>query len=168
MTHPSSTGDLMTFSSVVVTEVADVRKARGPAGVDEASGFRSASVSALSNFVRTDLDELDRLISSTHELFHTTGSALTLALGQTKTSRKDRKQLESLDSQIRRSFMEVESELINLRMVSLGPILQQAVRAGKAAARLSNKEIDLRSSDQTCDSTNYSLRRLPTRLCTWS
>lgn len=136
------TGDLMTFSSVVVTEVADVRKARGPAGVDAASGLRSASVSALSNFVRTDLDDLDRLISSTHELFRTTGSALTLALGQTKISRKDRKQLETLDTQIRRSFMEVESELINLRMVSLGPVLQQAVRAGKAAARLSNKEID--------------------------
>ena len=36
----------------------------------------------------------------------------------------------------------MEDELINLRMVSLGPTLQRAVRAGRTAARLAAKEID--------------------------
>jgi two-component system chemotaxis sensor kinase CheA len=36
----------------------------------------------------------------------------------------------------------VEEKLIGLRMVSLAPVLQRAARAGRAAARLTNKEID--------------------------
>lgn len=51
-------------------------------------------------------------------------------------------ELERLDVQIRRSFLSVEDKLIGLRMVSLAPVLQRAARAGRAAARLSNKEID--------------------------
>ncbi len=39
-----------------------------------------ASVSSQSNFVRADLETLDRLISSTHELFRTTSNTLELAL----------------------------------------------------------------------------------------
>ena len=40
------------------------------------------------------------------------------------------------------SFMELENELINLRMVSLGPTLQRAMRMGRTAARATGKEID--------------------------
>jgi two-component system chemotaxis sensor kinase CheA len=38
--------------------------------------------------------------------------------------------------------MSVADDLINLRMVSLGPVLQRAARAGRAAARLKEKEVD--------------------------
>jgi hypothetical protein len=40
------------------------------------------TISALSNFVRADLEKLDRLISSTHQLLRTTSSALELALSR--------------------------------------------------------------------------------------
>lgn len=98
-----------------------------------------------SSFVRADLDKLDLLISSTHALLRNTTNALDLALSQelTKTANAE---LEKLSEQIRSSFMHVEHELINLRLVSLEPVLQRAVRAGRTAARLAGKDIDFEVS----------------------
>lgn len=106
------------------------------------AGLRLTPAVSLTNFIRTDLDDLDRLISSTHDLFRATAKALDLALLQQQVSSGLHEELERLDVQIRRSFLSVEEKLIGLRMVSLAPILQRAARAGRAAARLSNKEID--------------------------
>jgi two-component system chemotaxis sensor kinase CheA len=100
-----------------------------------------ASVSSLANFVRTDLEKLDRLISSTRELLRTTSNALDLAMSQPLTNSAS-EELRKLNDQIRSSFMSVADDLINLRMVSLGPVLQRAARAGRAAARLKEKEVD--------------------------
>jgi two-component system, chemotaxis family, sensor kinase CheA len=107
-----------------------------------AVSFTSRSLSTLSNFVRTDLDKLDDLISATHELLRTTANALTLVLSEQNLPTPARQELQRLNDQIRTSLLGVEDELINLRMVSLGPILQRAMRAGRAAARLAAKEID--------------------------
>jgi two-component system, chemotaxis family, sensor kinase CheA len=101
-----------------------------------------ASVSSLSSFVRTDLEKLDQLISSTHEIFRTTSNALGVALSYEELPPLARDQLRTMNEQIRNSFMSVEHDLINLRMVSLGPTLQRAARAGRTAARLAGKEID--------------------------
>jgi two-component system chemotaxis sensor kinase CheA len=101
-----------------------------------------ASASALANFVRTDLARLDHLISSTHELFRATSNALGIAAGQKQTNKSTREQLQSLDETIRSSFLELENELINLRLVSLGPTLQRAMRTGRTTARVAGKEID--------------------------
>lgn len=106
------------------------------------AGLRLTPAVSLSNFIRTDLDDLDRLISSTHDLFRATAKALELALSQPHVSIGVQEELERLDVQIRRSFLSVEEKLIGLRMVSLAPVLQRAVRAGRAAARLNSKEID--------------------------
>jgi two-component system chemotaxis sensor kinase CheA len=106
------------------------------------AGLKVTPSVSLSNFIRTDLDELDRLISSMHELFRATAKALDLALSPPHVSKEVQEELERLDVQIRRSFLSVEQELIGLRMVSLAPVLQRAARAGRAAARLSSKEID--------------------------
>jgi len=100
-----------------------------------------ASVSSLSNFVRTDLEKLDRLISSTHELLRSTSDALGFAISQERVTSATREELRNLNERIRNSFMGLEEELINLRMVSLGPTLQRAARAGRAAARAGEKEI---------------------------
>lgn len=97
---------------------------------------------ASSNFIRTDLEDLDRLISSTHELFRTTAHALDLAVSTTGSQAKV--ELTRLSNEIRRSFLGVEDELIGLRMISLGPVLQRAARAGRAAARQSEKEVDFK------------------------
>jgi two-component system, chemotaxis family, sensor kinase CheA len=107
-----------------------------------ASAGNTPSVSSLANFVRTDLEKLDALISSTHELFRSTATALEIAAGQKQTTRKARAQLQTLDETIRTSFMGLENGLINLRMVSLGPTLQRAMRVGRTAARSTGKEID--------------------------
>jgi two-component system chemotaxis sensor kinase CheA len=111
-----------------------------PPGTDASASAYSQSAS-LSNFVRADLDKLDRLISLTHELLRATANALEVALAEQLTA-PARQELEKLNRQIRTSFMGVEDELISLRMVSLGPTLQRAMRAGRAAARLAAKEID--------------------------
>jgi two-component system chemotaxis sensor kinase CheA len=105
------------------------------------AGLRLTPAASVSNFIRTDLDDLDRLISSTHDLFRATAKALELALSQPYGMAGVQEELERLDVKIRRSFLSVEEKLIGLRMVSLAPVLQRAVRAGRAAARLSNKEI---------------------------
>ena len=51
-------------------------------------------------------------------------------------------QLQALHNQIRKQFLGIERDLINLRMVALGPTLHRAARAGRAAARLVEKKID--------------------------
>lgn len=100
----------------------------------------SVATAAPANFVRTDLEKLDHLISSTHELLQTTSMALALAMVNRGTGAAN--ELQSLNSEIRRSFMGLEEELINLRLVPLGPTFQRALRAGRAAARLSDKDVD--------------------------
>jgi len=100
-----------------------------------------ASVSSQSNFVRADLDKLDRLISSTHELFRTTTNTLEFALSHEQLPASACQELTRLSDTVRQLFLGVEDELINLRMVSFGPTLQRAARAGRAAARAASKEI---------------------------
>jgi two-component system chemotaxis sensor kinase CheA len=100
------------------------------------------SLATLSNFVRADLDKLDRLISSTHDLWRTTST--TLALSQLNAPVSD--ELHRLTQQIRSSFISLEDQLINLRLVPLGPTLQRTMRAGRAAARSNFKEINFEIS----------------------
>ena len=123
------------FAKVVFRELVSA------SGVPEIASAATgpASVAALSNFVRTDLEQLDRLISSTHELSRTTST--TLALAMSRLTPPVSEELHRLNRQIRRSFIGLEDELINLRLVTLGPTLQRAARAGRAAARLDGKEI---------------------------
>ena len=137
------------FSQVVFKEIGNPASASGSPGTDGTLAGASKptsrpppSLASLSNFVRIDLDKLDRLISSTHELLRTTSNALELALSEQHLTKRARRELQKLDAQIRSRFLGVEDKLINLRMVSLGLMLQRAVRAGKAAARLAGKEID--------------------------
>ncbi len=113
-----------------------------PEVVGEVGQRTGADVSSASNVIRMDANELDRLISSTHELFLTTTGALDLARSEPNLGKQIQQRLGELDEQVRRSFLGLEEELIGLRMVSLGPVLRRAARAGRAAARLSDKEVD--------------------------
>ncbi len=135
------------FSKVVFKEIVSARHNAGASVTEEivSESTAPASVSALSNFVRTDLDKLDRLISSTHELLRTTSTALELAMSQLTVPVSE--ELHKLNKQIRISFTGLEDELINLRLVHLGPTLQRVTRGGRAAARLATKEINFEISD---------------------
>lgn len=104
--------------------------------------------SSLTRSIRVDVDELDRLISATHELFRSTTKALDLALSHPEIEHQVQRELSRWDKQVRRSFLKVEKELIDLRMVPLGPILQRTARAGRTAARLSGKKINFSISGE--------------------
>jgi len=128
------------FAQVVFEEIVS----DDPAAAKEIlSASRAPGSARLSNFVRTDLDRLDRLISSTHALLRTTSTTLALAMSQLPVPSEE---LHKLNKHIRSSFIGLEDELINLRLVSLGPTLQRAARAGRAAARLEAKEINFEIS----------------------
>jgi len=127
------------FPEVVFDEIQSAGNATLP---DYDQNYRPGSVSSLANFVRTDLDKLDQLISSTHELLRTTSDALGFALSQAEITQAAKAELNQFDREIKRSFMGVEDELIKLRMISSNPMLQRAVRGGRAAARLAGKEVD--------------------------
>ncbi len=136
---PALTTNLAVFPDVVLKSVANEPFAQSNE-LERLSALNNpipASVSSLANFVRTDLDTLDRLISSTHELFRQTSNALDLAITEPHSEK-----LQAMNEDLKASFLSVEDELINLRMVSIGPTLQRAVRAGRTAARLAGKEID--------------------------
>ncbi len=108
------------------------------------AGLPPKSASSFANVIRMDADDLDRLISSTHELFRITNAALDLAQTQTSADGPALTEINQLAAQIERSFLAIEKDLIDLRMVSVGATLRRAVRAGRAAARLSNKKIEFR------------------------
>lgn len=137
-------GDKIQFRLLYASETSpqDISGATASALEDiTAPSSRDMSRSTRSNFIRIDTDELDSLISNTHDLFRTTTRAIDLALTQAPG---DEGELKDLDAQIRRSFLSVEKELLDLRMGSAGPVLKRAARAGRAAARLSNKKVDFR------------------------
>jgi two-component system chemotaxis sensor kinase CheA len=119
----------------------EVQSAGNAPSKDYDQNYPAASVSSLANFVRADLDKLDQLISSTHELLRMTSNALGLALSQDGLAESTRAELNGMEREIKKSFMGVENGLIKLRMVSLGPMLQRAVRAGRMAARMGGKDV---------------------------
>jgi two-component system chemotaxis sensor kinase CheA len=128
------------FAQVVFEEI--VSADNDPLASEE-SLSASRAPARLSNFVRTDLDRLDRLISSTHALLRATSTTLALAMSQLPVPSEE---LHKMNRHIRSSFIGLEDELINLRLVSLGPTLQRGARAGRAAARLEAKEINFEIS----------------------
>ncbi len=121
------------FKAVESAPAAQSKELSGPPSVSPTS----SSVSSRANFVRTDLEKLDQLISNTHELFRQTSNAFDLARTGSHSE-----ELQKLTEELKTSFLGVEDELINLRMVSIGPTLQRAVRAGRTAARQAGKDID--------------------------
>jgi two-component system, chemotaxis family, sensor kinase CheA len=90
--------------------------------------------------VRIDIEELDRLISSAHELFGQTVAALDLVSDTLED--ESRTELKNLDAQIRESLIALEERIIQLRMVPLDRVMQRAIRAGRVAAKVNDKVIE--------------------------
>ncbi len=138
------TANLSDFAAVRLSQLAGGNIVRPPEAEGQEGLIVGRAAPTLPNVIRMEADELDHLISSTHELFHTTTRAIGLALSEKEISGQVREELNRWDEQIRRSFLNIEKDLIDLRVVSVGPILRRAARAGRAAARLSSKKIDFR------------------------
>lgn len=139
---------LKPFGSVALVELdekkVDESKAIGPETGAEKE-FESAApttITPLTTLVRVELGELDDMIASAHELFTDTMGALDLALASDLLPRAERTELEIRATRIRRRFVELEENLIGMRMVPVAQTLARAVRAGVTAARSIGKEID--------------------------
>jgi len=87
-------------------------------------------------FIRVDLDELDRLLSGAQRLVRqTNGCAI------------DSPNLDAKIDLIKASTIKLADDLANLRMVSVERLLQRALRAGRSAAAAAAKQIDFISID---------------------
>ncbi|HEY6231244.1 MAG TPA: ATP-binding protein [Pyrinomonadaceae bacterium] len=139
--HEKLAAGTLEFSGVQYTAVAAVSDERLDS-LPETPPVTPASIR--SNFVRADLDKLDKLISSTHALLRSTTSTIEKAISSAPTN--IREELAGRSEEIRSSFIGLEDELINLRLTSLKPALDRAIRAGRAAARLARKEVDFEIS----------------------
>lgn len=84
--------------------------------------------------IRIELDDLDRLISTTHRLFRDTVAVCDRAGSLVR--------LENEVNHLSASFLNLASDLVNLRMVGIDRVLQRAVRAGRSTATSLGKEID--------------------------
>lgn len=121
--------------------------------------------SSTAPFVRVELDELDRLISASHEVFCETVAALEVV--SNRPADDCRTELTNLDAQIRQSLISLEEQIISLRMVPVGRVIQRAIRAGRVAARIASKEIefsargaDLLIDKSLCDAASEPLLHL--------
>ena len=124
--------------------------AKEAVGTNEVDGAESSSslyeealrpsASSLTMLVRVPLEELDELISATHELFTDTVGVFDLALAG-ELSRAERTELEIRAPRIRRRFFELEERLIELRMVPVRATLERAARAGQTVARAAGKDV---------------------------
>jgi two-component system, chemotaxis family, sensor kinase CheA len=113
-----------------------------PAITTPARQIETAPASLSTSAVRIEVDELDRLISASHEVFGQTVAALDLISDNLSADAEARAELKNLDAQIRQSLVSLEEQIIQLRMVSLERVMQRAIRAGRVAAKLSGKEIE--------------------------
>jgi two-component system, chemotaxis family, sensor kinase CheA len=134
-------------SEVTITELSVMPTTAG-ATVDETPPHQHGNqwgVTApfISNSVRVDLEELDQLTQSSHEIF----SQAVAALDQVSSTLPPDASVElrNLDAQIRQSLTALEEQIIQLRMVSVDRVIQRAIRAGRVAARLAGKEIEFTS-----------------------
>lgn len=130
---------LQRFPNVSITQLAPVTTSDSQEQPDAPQGLTSTPALA-ANFIRTDLNDLDDLLSTTNELFRLTTAALDSEQGRLPAEKQSQFQFQA--QEIRRSFLRLQNEMIRLRMVSLGPILQRAARAGRAAARAVGKQIN--------------------------
>jgi two-component system chemotaxis sensor kinase CheA len=95
--------------------------------------------------VRVPLEELDDLISATHELFKDTAALLDLALAG-ESAGEGRTEIEIRAPRVRRRFVELEERLIELRMVPVRQTLERAARAGQSAARAAQREVEFETT----------------------
>jgi two-component system chemotaxis sensor kinase CheA len=95
----------------------------------------------LSSRVRVELHELDEVISAAHQLLVETAAAFNLAASIDQRGAGGVELAERVAG-VRRGLVELEKQLINLRMVPVAPMLERAARAGRIAARLTGKEVE--------------------------
>jgi two-component system chemotaxis sensor kinase CheA len=117
------------------------KESQGAGGEVSSESAQTTSISSLTTHVRVELSKLDSIIAGAHEVLVETTGALTLF--QTLNLQPSERALMSEHAaRIRGRFVELEEQLIGLRMVSVAQMLERAARAGRIAARATGKEVD--------------------------
>ncbi|HXM33811.1 MAG TPA: ATP-binding protein, partial [Pyrinomonadaceae bacterium] len=131
----------------------------------EPSSVRASAGSSPSSFIRLELDELDHLCVSAHEVFDQIVAALVLVASG--LSGDARTELRNLGAQVQQSLTDLEEQIIELRTIPVGRVIQRAIRAGQVAARSAGKKIefsvagsDLRIDKVICDTISTPLLHL--------
>jgi two-component system chemotaxis sensor kinase CheA len=135
------------FGEIALTELtsakvqASKRVGQRAGGELFSESAQTTSISSLTTHVRVELSELDAIIAGAHEVLVETANAL--ALSQSfNLQPAERALMEERASNVRDRFVELEEQLIGLRMVSVAQMLERAARAGRIAARATGKEVD--------------------------
>jgi two-component system, chemotaxis family, sensor kinase CheA len=109
---------------------------------EEATETRPQSISSLSPTVRVQLEDLDGLVASTHDLLNDVTSSFNLALSADLKG-AERTEMEIRSTRIRRHFLELEQRLIEQRMIPVSQTLQRAAMAAQSAAREAGREVKI-------------------------
>ena len=95
-------------------------------------------------FVRVPLQELDELVTATHELFTDTLAVLEPSPAPDAAVANTREAAQADRARrLREDFSALEERVMSLRMQPLMPVLERAARAARIAARAAGKEIEL-------------------------
>ena len=133
------------FGEVSLTELTTTRASgedKRKAGVESSQdSAQLKSIAPLTTHVRVEMAALDAIIAGAHELLVETANTFDFA--RTFNLQSDERALvEERAESARRRFVELEEQLISLRMVVVAQMLERAARAGRIAARLSGKEVE--------------------------
>ncbi|MDT4955531.1 MAG: two-component system, chemotaxis family, sensor kinase CheA [Acidobacteriota bacterium] len=135
------------FGELSLTELTSAKAQASKRGEQRISGevtsesAQTTSISSLTTHVRVELSELDAIIASAHEVLVKTTNALTLSQSF-NLQPAERALIEEHAASVRGRFVELEGQLIGLRMVSVAQMLERAARAGRIAARATGKEVE--------------------------
>jgi two-component system chemotaxis sensor kinase CheA len=139
------TNRINAFGEITLVELSAekaAKKKRRAKGAEALAGSAPPqSIASLTTHVRVELSELDALISSAHETLRESAGALAFAQSLV-VEPAARAQLEKRAEDARRRLLELEEELIALRMVPVAQMLERAARAGRMAARATGKEVE--------------------------
>jgi two-component system chemotaxis sensor kinase CheA len=113
-----------------------------------ASGVAPDASSRAPIFVRVPLQELDELVTATHELYTETLAVLEQPPAPETASGGDAaahayEKREARARSLRENFSALEERVMSLRMQPLMPVLERAARGARIAARAAGKEIEL-------------------------
>jgi two-component system chemotaxis sensor kinase CheA len=135
------------FGQAALTELMDARTDETGNNQREADASALAesapprTIAPLSTRVRVELQELDEIINTTHEVLGHATDAFNLAA---PVNQQDAgwEELREHVGNVRSHLVELEKRLINLRMIPVARMLERAERAGRIAARLTEKQVD--------------------------
>ena len=137
----SAFGELSLTELTTEKEPKSKKEKHAARGEAQAESAQAKSIAALTTHVRIELTELDAIISAAHEALVETSRVLKLA--QSFNLQPDERILiEQRAESVTRSFVELEEQLIGLRMVSVRQLLERAARAGRISARATGKEVE--------------------------